>query len=203
MTTAELRQLKQQRRMRSVLFYIFVAIFVVIVAGTIGVVFFNLGHPKPHEREILFSVFIGEIGIAVLALFKVLFGLKKPEAALNKPVPVVKGDYKYEMVFNDNKLVYLGQCNIKQDKMVLTVTGERQKTRNGRKKTNVSVHWNSNWAELCEDGKIRLDYSINLNGGVRGFAILSGNRSSFKEMMGEFHLLHEPYKCGTVKLKRA
>jgi hypothetical protein len=194
---------KQNNRMRSVLFYIFIAIFVVIVAGTIGMVFFGLGRPEPHEREILFNVFIGEIGLAVLALFKVLFGLKKP-AVENAEVPKVEGTYKYEMSFSETKTktFYLGECIIKQDQRELAVTGERQKSKNGRKKNNVSIHWNSNWAEVCGDNKIRMDYSINSNGGIRGFAILSANRNSFKEMIGEFHLMHEPYQSGTIKLKR-
>jgi hypothetical protein len=195
-------EVKQNNRMRSVLFYIFVTIFVVIVAGTTMVVFFDYGKPQPHEREILFNVFIGEIGIAVLALFKMLFGLKKP-AVETAPAPKLDGTYKYEMNFNDNKTVYQGECNIKQDNRVLTFNGENRKSRTGRKKETVSIHWNSNWAELCADNKVRMDYSINFNGGMRVFCVLNGNRSSFKEMMGEFHLLHEPYKCGSVKFKRA
>ena len=194
---------KQNKRMKWILFYIFITIFVVIVAGTIMVVFFGYGEPRPEEREILFKVFIGEIGIAVLALFKVLFGLKRKPAAEETNLPKVDGKYKYEITCGNNKTLFIGECRVKQDGRSLTFNGERKKTINGRKKENVSIHWYSNWAELCADNKVRLDYSITANGGVRGYAILDAARSSARDMVGEFHLLHEPYTYGTVKFKRA
>ncbi|MCP5049054.1 MAG: hypothetical protein GY940_17925 [bacterium] len=199
MTRAEI---KQTNRMKWVLFYIFIGIFVVIVAGTIMVVFFGYGQPTEVERDILFKVFIGEIGLAVMALFKVLFGLKKKPVE-DTPVPKVSGKYKYEINFNDNKKVFLGECRIKQEGRTLTINGEQKKSKVGRKKTTVSIHWRSNWAELCADNKIRLDYSFAVNGGTRGYAILDAGLTTFKEILGEFHLLHEPYDCGTIKFKRA
>ena len=41
---------KQTRRMRNVLFCIFLLFFVVIVAGTIAMVFLDFGKPTPEER---------------------------------------------------------------------------------------------------------------------------------------------------------
>jgi hypothetical protein len=201
MTRAEI---KQNKRMKWILFYIFVTIFVIIVAGTIMVVFFGYGKPTEVEREILFKVFIGEIGIAVLALFKLLFGLKKKEREPEeKPIPKVGGKYKYELTCSENKAAFMAECLVKQDGRVLAFNGERKKECIGHKKRRVSYHWFSHWAELCVDNKIRLDYSItNNNGGLRGYAILDLGKKSGRGMVGEFHLLGSPYTYGTVKFKK-
>jgi hypothetical protein len=62
---------------RSVLFYVFVVLFVVIVAATLLTIFFGFGHLTPVERNVLFSAFVVEIGAAVVALFYVVFGLRR------------------------------------------------------------------------------------------------------------------------------
>jgi hypothetical protein len=189
--------------MKWILFYIFIIIFVVTVALTVAKVFFGFGEPSEAERKVLFSVFIGEVGIAVLALFKMLFGLKKrPKEQEETPLPKINGKYKFEMTGSDSKIRCQGECLVKQDGRVLNFNGVQKKARIKRKKEKVSVRWYSNWAELCEDNKVRVDYSITLNGGIRGYAILDTGRKTGKEMMGEFHMLHEPYTYGTVKFKR-
>lgn len=193
---------KQTRRMRNVLFCIFLLFFVVIVAGTIATVFLDFGKPTPEERAVLFKVFMVEIGIAVLALFKILFGLKKKPANEEISIPKVAGKYKYELTCGDNKTLFRGECRVKQDGRTLNINGERKKAKSGHKKESVSIHWYSNWAELCEDKKVRLDYYITQNGGIRGYAILDVGQSTSKEMVGEFHFLKEPYVYGTIKFNR-
>lgn len=192
---------KQNRRMKGALFCVFLIIFVVIVAFTIAKVFFDLGNPKPNERDILFKVFVAEVGVAVLALFKTLFNLKR-QPKEKTPIPKVCGKYKYELACGDNKTLFKGECRIKQDGRLLDIHGERQKARFGRKKEQVSIHWYSQWAELCRDNKVRLDYFITQNGGVRGYAVLDLGRVNPKQLTGEFHFLHEPYVYGTIKLRR-
>ena len=63
--------------MRWILFGVFVALFVIIVLGTLSVVFLGFGELADTERSTLFKVFLVEIGIAVVALFYSLFGLKR------------------------------------------------------------------------------------------------------------------------------
>ncbi|MCP4977161.1 MAG: hypothetical protein GY931_13455 [Maribacter sp.] len=63
--------------MRWILFYIFTALFVLIVVMTMATVFFGIGEPTENERDVLFKTFIVEIGLAVATLFYSLFGLKK------------------------------------------------------------------------------------------------------------------------------
>ena len=89
------------------------------------------------------------------------------------------------------------------------------------RKKSVSYQWFSNWAEMCMDNMVRLDYSIaNGNGGQRGYAVLavgrrrsninksskgrknSKTRRSYKTMTGELYLLGQPHIFGTIKLRR-
>ncbi len=69
---------EQEGLMRWILFWIFVGLFVVIVLATLGAVFLRYGDLREQERETLFTVFLVEIGVAVVALFYSLFRLKKP-----------------------------------------------------------------------------------------------------------------------------
>jgi hypothetical protein len=69
-------KLNQQDIMRWVLFFVFITLFTVIVIATLLAVFFGVGQLTPSERDLLFKIFIIEIGIAVATLFYALFGLK-------------------------------------------------------------------------------------------------------------------------------
>lgn len=66
--------------MRLVMFWVFISLFVIVVLATLSLIFFGLGSPTPEERSLLFKVFIGEVGAAVVALFYSLFGLRKDVA---------------------------------------------------------------------------------------------------------------------------
>lgn len=193
---------KQITKMRWVLFCIFASIFVIIVIGTLLVVFFGVGKPTEKERDLLFNVFIVEVGIAIIALFRLLFNLKKrhPE---EKPILEVGGRYEYEINFGDNTL-FLGECRIKQKSRSLYFSGERKKKIVGDKEENVSIPWFSQWAEICLDNKIRMDYSLTVNGGIRGYSILvlEAGLEAEGTMVGEFHLLEHAHVCGTVRLKK-
>lgn len=74
--------------MRTVLFIGFVTFFVVIVACTIGMVYFGFGSPTPEERSLLVSAFFIEIGVAVIALFYAQFGLIRKPGDRDDAVPV-------------------------------------------------------------------------------------------------------------------
>lgn len=213
---------KQTRRMKWILFYVVVSIFVVVAIGIILVVFLDIGNPKPSERDFLFKVFIGDVGVAVLAMIYKIFDLKKkPVEVEETPVLKVNGKYQYEVACSDNKTTFLGECLVKQDGRELTFNGEQKKECVGTRKKRVSYQWFSNWAEICMDNMVRLDYSIaNSNGGQRAYAILAvgrkysktrkhskrrrcpETRKSFKTMTGELYLLGQPHIFGTIKLRR-
>ena len=67
----------QTTTMKWILFWVFVVLFAIIVILTLGSVFFGMGNPSENERSLLFKIFIGEIGLAVVALFYALFNLKQ------------------------------------------------------------------------------------------------------------------------------
>ena len=71
---------KQQNLMRWILFWVFLSLFIAVVIGTLGALFFGFGHLTDSERDVLFKVFIVEIGAAIIALFYSIFGLKRPGA---------------------------------------------------------------------------------------------------------------------------
>ena len=197
---------KQITKMRWILFCVFASIFVIIVIGTLLVVFFGLGKPTEKERALLFNVFIIEVGIAIIALFKMLFNLKKKpqeEKQEEKPILEVGGRYEYEIECGDN-ILFLGECQIKQEGRRLSFSGERKKKTVGDKEENVSIPWFSQWAEICLDNKIRMDYSLTINGGIRGYSILvlESGLEAEDTMVGEFHLLEQAHVCGTVRLKK-
>jgi len=202
MTKSDKLDEKQITKMRWVLFCIFASIFVIIVIGTLLVVFFGLGKPTEKERDLLFNVFIVEVGIAIIALFKMLFNLKKRHQE-EKPILEVGGKYEYEIACADSTL-FLGECRIKQKGRSLYFSGERKKKIVKDKEENVSIPWFSQWAEICLDNKIRMDYSLTVNGGIRGYSILvlEAGMEAEETMVGEFHLLEQTHVCGTVKLKK-
>lgn len=68
--------MSQITKMRWVLFWVFVTAFIIIVLSTLSMIFFGFGQATPEERSLLFKVFIGEIGVSIVALFYSLFGLK-------------------------------------------------------------------------------------------------------------------------------
>lgn len=197
---------KQTRRMKWILFSVFVISYAAVVTLTILALFFDVGSLKTRHEDIFMNAFILEVGGAVLALFKVTFNLKKKpvQEVEEKPVPRVDGKYKYEITSSNKKSTYMGECLVKQDGRALAFNGERKKEVAGLKRKKVSFHWFSHWAELCVDNKVRVDYSLtNNNGGMRGYAVLQIGSRSCKTMKGELHLFGHPYTFGTIRLKRA
>ena len=83
---------EQERRMRWILFLVFVALFVVIVLGTLAAVFLDFGNLKEQHRNILFNVFLVEVGAAVIALFYSIFGLKRKDEVRERKVRLNLGE---------------------------------------------------------------------------------------------------------------
>lgn len=73
--------LRQETLMRWILFAVFLIVFVAVVTGTLGALFFGFGHLTEYERDVLFTSFIVEIGAAVVALFYSIFGLRRSKKA--------------------------------------------------------------------------------------------------------------------------
>lgn len=70
-------ELSHDATMKKILFFVFTGAFGVILTLTIASVFFGFGQPTESERGTLFYTFIVETGVAVAALFYLVFGIKK------------------------------------------------------------------------------------------------------------------------------
>jgi len=70
-------QEQERRLMRWILFWVFIALFVVIVLGTLAAVFLGFGNLRDTERSMLFNTFLVEIGVAIIGLFYSIFELKR------------------------------------------------------------------------------------------------------------------------------
>lgn len=81
----------QNERMRWILFIVFVSLFVLIAGVTTYAVFFAAGGWSDSDKSLIIKLFIGEIGISVLALFYALFNLKHEQGALGGSNNVLSG----------------------------------------------------------------------------------------------------------------
>lgn len=66
---------RQTLWMRAVMFWVFVALFVVFCTFTTRAVFTGLGDLGEKARNALVAVFIVQVGVVVIALFRSIFGL--------------------------------------------------------------------------------------------------------------------------------
>ncbi|RTE64394.1 hypothetical protein EH243_17655 [Amphritea opalescens] len=66
----------QKEKMKWVLFWVFLILFVVMVLGTLAMVFLGFGSPTESERELMVKGLIGEVAACIIALFYSIFGLK-------------------------------------------------------------------------------------------------------------------------------
>ncbi|MFX0199465.1 MAG: DUF1045 domain-containing protein [Candidatus Hodarchaeota archaeon] len=78
----------EQRKMRLILFWVFVCAFCILIVGTVLMLFLGLGTMTDTERSLLVKIFVGEIGFAVIVLFYSLFGLRKSKEVLQSTEPI-------------------------------------------------------------------------------------------------------------------
>jgi len=79
----------QNEKMRWILFWIFIGFYVIITTLTILALFFGLGSLTEEYKRTLFTTFIIETGVGVVALFYALFGLKRAgDTTVQKPAKI-------------------------------------------------------------------------------------------------------------------
>lgn len=66
----------QKDQMKWVLFWVFLILFILMVLGTLAMVFLGFGSPTESERELMVKGLIGEVAACIIALFYSIFGLK-------------------------------------------------------------------------------------------------------------------------------
>ncbi len=71
----------QADQMKWALFWVFLILFVLMVLGTLAMVFFGFGSPTESERELMVKGLIGEVAACIIALFYSIFGLKSRSAS--------------------------------------------------------------------------------------------------------------------------
>lgn len=76
---------EQSYKMKWILFWVILILFVLAALGTFGIVFLGFGTPTDSERELLVKALIGEVAAAVIALFYSMFNLKKQTAMPANP----------------------------------------------------------------------------------------------------------------------
>lgn len=72
------------KKMKWILFWVFVTPFIMAVLGTLSVVFLGFGSPTDTEREWLVKGLLFEVSACVIALFYSIFELKKSNVSLDK-----------------------------------------------------------------------------------------------------------------------
>lgn len=94
---------KQDTQMKWILFWVFLILFIVMVLGTLGIVFFDFGAPTENERELMVYGLILEVAACVVALFHSIFRLKK-EDNLEINIEELKDEIKNDIQAYVNKL---------------------------------------------------------------------------------------------------
>ena len=74
----------QKEQMKWVLFWVFLTLFVLMVLGTLAMVFLGFGSPTESERELMVKGLIGEVAVCIIALFYSIFGLKSGSVDASK-----------------------------------------------------------------------------------------------------------------------
>lgn len=86
----------------------------------------------------------------------------------------LSGNWRYKVIADNGKYEHGGTCQISQNGPVLRLAGMRHwkwENRNGiMSESHVKYSWNSDWAEVSEDGSVRFTYHITTaDGGLHGF----------------------------------
>ncbi len=76
---------EQRSKMKWVLFWVFIAIYIIVTLLTILALFFDLGNLATDYKTPLFTTFIIETGVGIITLFYSLFGLSRNETKETTP----------------------------------------------------------------------------------------------------------------------
>ncbi len=120
----EQKNTESLNKMRWVLFWVFTVAFAIIVLATLVSLFTGVGAISTEDKSFLLKVFIGEIGISVVALFYALFGLKKTpneQSKNNSTLPFFKGTYPHSQ--DPNFVIEIEKLIPKSKKIVFIATG--------------------------------------------------------------------------------
>jgi hypothetical protein len=102
----------------------------------------------------------------------------------------IVGRWQYVVYSPDDNLSHCGECQFRQVRGSLVISGDRRfRLADAASKTVVRVrsHWESDWCEICNDGKMRFVYHIDIQQTtVKGFCQVD---LGAPELVGTYHLL--------------
>lgn len=111
------------------------------------------------------------------------------------------GQWRYEVVTPAGERSHSGHCSIKQTGRSLEFDGVRThyRERVGRRVLDSKVHrrWYSEWSQICEDGRVRVDYRIVLEDFLARAVCILDVHAGGQNMSGDYHLL-PPFQDKTL-----
>ena len=168
---------------------------------------------SPREKAHFPSIYAG----LTIVLIGLLLLIVRFRASIDNsvPLPNFAGSWEYS-VFDEtgSVLTHKGDCVIVQKGRTLRFNGTRKFTRDSSKTPfqykSVNIHWDSTWAELTDDAKIRCEYQITLatREQILAYFVLSPSEGELTTMEGKYWTLppiplHLPNPDhGNVKFRR-
>jgi hypothetical protein len=147
-----------------------------------------------------------EPSIALLSLVAAFITLDERLSS----VPKVEGRWEYDVVTADLEFSHQGDCHIQQEGEKIRVQGARRYTCSlnaGVKICQaVNISWESDWAQLCDDNNLRLEYHIAIAEPQRGgkyidaICCLKIPSKRPTEMSGNYYML-PPFDASTLNCK--
>ena len=113
-------------------------------------------------------------------------------------VPKLAGRWKYVVRTAGDELSHKGECTIQQSGSSLRIQGTRRltctKAGGGGRCQPVNIPWESKWAEICADGKLRFDYHIAIaqapgGGNIEAICNLNITKKKPVRISGSYYML--------------
>jgi len=170
--------------------YVLIIIGIVMTfSSTIRVVDIHKFDFEPRDNTKWIPLSLGSIIIGL----GVVFFFFSPR--LNE-YPDLDGRWTYEVRNGSGQFSHKGQATIAGHGMTLSIYGTRFYTCGDRindgpcQLRRISTPWRASWAQFCNDGQVRFDYTIDLaQGKVQGYCIISYDKGDPSTLTGYYYML--------------
>jgi hypothetical protein len=110
---------------------------------------------------------VGGIISSVVSVIITKHYMESSENKKRKLIPKLQGRWEYEVTTINRDYMHKGWCEIEQNGRLIKMNGVREYTAKytdeGLTWVPIVGNWHSDWAEICDDGNLRLEYNIRLN----------------------------------------
>jgi TIR domain len=104
----------------------------------------------------------------------------------------LSGRWFYDVLSPEGEKSHSGHCHVEQSGRRMKFEGFRTLSRkrvNGESvEVPVNMRWYSNWAELCDDGRVRFSYQIALTDFLASASVVLDVLDGGRKLCGDFHL---------------